>query len=440
MTDKAQKVYPFDETTEKATLASMIFDEKALDLGLTKLTEESYYLSVHKSVFKAIKNLYDIGSEVELISLAEYLNKLEFKEPEVFLSELMESVMTASNISYWCNVLIELQKKRQLLDMLAMSQAMIFTDSAMEAISKIESQIQKIEGGNTQDEFVSIADVVPSIFNDIEKRIVKNNDLIIPTGFDDLDCDLAGGGLRGGQLVYVGAGTSAGKTSFAMTIVFNNPSKRVALFSFEMTRSELAEKFMTMHSGVSSDRILSNKISRHELNTLSLSAGDVSNLKIWMYDRGVNIDTLRLKLKGAIKKYGIQYAVIDYIGLIKKDPKKNTFDNYSEFSSKLKLMAVEFDIPIIAISQFSRDSQKREKDANKKRPILADLKNCGDLENDANIVWLLHEINPDGRMVNSVRDIELIMAKQRAGKLGIYSLQFDTQRTMFLKTTNNARF
>lgn len=436
MSLKTPKIYPFDEGVEKATLASMLFDAKALDCGLNLLSDESFYHGHHKAVYRAIRAIYDKGGEVEMIGVAEYLSEIGFENPEVFISELVESVMTAPNITYWCNILVELHKKRQILDLLATSQAMVYTDPVIDVVAKIEAQMAKIEGGSSKDEFISISDVVPTIFSDIEKRIVKNNDLIIPTGFDTLDCDLAGGGIRAGQLIYVGAGTSAGKTSFAMTIVFNNPSKKVALFSFEMTRTELTEKFMTMQSGVSSDRILSSGISRNELNRLSVAANDVSSLKIWMYDRGLNIDTLRLKLKYAIKKHGIQYAVIDYIGLIKKDGRKTTVDNYSEFSAKLKLMAVEFEIPIIAISQFSRDHQRREN----KRPILADLKNCGDLENDANIVWLLHEVNPEGRMVDSMRDIELIMAKQRAGKLGIYALKFDTQRTMFLKQTSTVGF
>ncbi len=436
-----EKRAPHSVEAEMSVLGSMMLDESALLKAIEILREEDFYIKAHRIIFRAIVDLFEEKSSVDILSVKDKLEKDkklgEIGGPE-YLSTLVEAVITPELVTDHASIVLEKSIYRKVIQVAnsILMQAYSESQSADDLLDFAEHKILEIGTRRVQSGWVKSSDLITSVFDEIAKTMQSGEGVILglPTGFKDLDALTTG--FQPGDLVILASRPSVGKTTFALNIMrYLSIEKKIptAIFSLEMTKEQLAFRLLCMQGRVDAQKIRKGYVDRDDAKKLTEAANKLSRAPIYIDDTAaIPILELKAKARRIVKEAGVKLIVIDYLQLI-QGPRDvdNRQQEISAISRSLKALAKELDITVLALSQLSRAVEQRHD----KRPQLSDLRESGAIEQDADVVLFIHRPELTRRQEEvpeeEKRIAEIIIGKQRNGPIGTVKLVFIKEQLRF---------
>ncbi|PEP87512.1 replicative DNA helicase [Bacillus pseudomycoides] len=416
---------------EQSVLGSIIIEGDLIKD--CQLKPNQFSLPTHQAIFKAIRELEDAESPIDLVTVVEKLDSFINQIGGIqFLVNLAEGVSTTKNFSYHEDLVIEAWKMRHAQEVAGDLYRRLQKDRDISVISNTIDELNAIEETGYSGEF----DLKETLVGLYKKMQIDVGDLTgINTGYNDLNRMTSG--LQTGDLIIVGARPAMGKTAFVLNVAYHAASSdtAVGIFSLEMGEEQLLKRMISSAGNVDATKMKNPKklCNIKDWENISQAMGVINNLPLEIYDKAnvtiqeIYAKTRKLKRKHPDKKV---LMAIDYLQLIVGDPKHrgNRMQEIGEISRKLKLMARELDVCVIALSQLSRAVESRQD----KRPLLSDLRETGQIEQDADLIaFLYREDYYDAETANK-NITEIILAKQRNGPVGTVELAFIKEFSKFI--------
>ena len=440
------KIPPSDLETEEVVLGALLIEPNALATVIDILQPEVFYKEAHQRIFAAILALYPIGEPIDVITVTNYLRKngeIDFIGGPAYIAQLTDRVISAANIEYHARILIEKYIQRKLIEISnnIITEAYDATSDAFDTLNEAENALFQINEQNLRRSFRSMPSVLQVVREQIETAYKNQGEYTgVVSGFYQLD--QLTGGLQPSDLIIIAARPGMGKTAFALSMARNMAVEfgfPIAFFSLEMTAPQLVIRILSAQTQISSERIRKGELDDTEWMTLNEAMNKLSNVKLFLDDTpALSIFELRAKARRLKQAYDIQAIYIDYLQLMtaKIDKNSNREQEIASISRSLKALAKELNIPVIALSQLSRDVEKR---SGTKRPQLSDLRESGAIEQDADIVigiyrpeYYMKEEQVDEDKLAAVKNkAEIILLKHRNGPLGTVNLYFLNQFALF---------
>jgi replicative DNA helicase len=436
------KLPPQNLEAEQSVLGAILLDNSALYKALEVITEEDFYRSAHRKIFNAMLDLFNRNEAIDIITLSDRLkqaNQLEEVGGTSYLTTLVNTVPTSANIRHHSRIVREKALLRGLINSVTEIASMVYEEGlpADDLVDMAEKKIFEISDRRIKASFLSMKDAVKESFEIIEQLYDKKEAITgIPSGFRDLD-ELTTG-FQKGDLVIIGGRPSMGKTAFALNIaqhVAVEMNEPVAIFSLEMSTRQLALRLLCAEARVDSNNVRKGYIKREDIHKLTAAAGRLAEAPIFI-DESSNISVLEMRAKARRLKmeHGLGLVIVDYLQLMKgRGMFERREQEISDISRSLKALAKELDLPVIALSQLNRGVEQRHD----KRPTLADLRESGAIEQDADVIIFLYRDEVYNTKSPEVRgQAEIIVAKQRNGPTDTVKLTFLADSTRFVDSTN----
>ena len=433
MTTAATMVLPHYEEAEASVLGAALLEDDAADLVLGSLDSEDLYNPQHQAVLAAMHTVWDQNRALDIITVSNELRRTNTRGTDVgFVIDLMQSVPTASNVSYYIEIVKEHSRRRQLMR----AANNILHDVSQEKlpiaelIDKAESEVFAVAEKDLGPSLRLTQDLVGCYLEELEAR-AQGNDDAIQFGFMDLDALVPR--LQPGNVVVLAARPSVGKTTLALAIGRNvaTTGRPVAVFSMEMSYEEVLSVLVSMSAKLSDSQVLeTGDISEKDWQALAVAANDIGQLPIAIDDTSSRtLSDIRSACRRLKRQTGdLGLIIVDYLQLMRPAARGDTREQeVAEISRGLKRLADELDAPVLAVSQLNRAVEQRQG----KRPQLADLRESGSLEQDADVVLLLYRddyYNPDSEEANVA---EINVAKNRRGRTGRVKLNYVRSRSRF---------
>ncbi len=435
------RVIPHNINAEQSVIGSMFLTKKALEKGMEVLTEDIFYLDSHSKIFTAMKEVHNKGFSVDLTTVVDELNNRNWLNQiggVEYLTEIIESVPSASNIDEYIKIVEQKAVLRKLID----SATDILTDSydtsndLQEVLEEAEKKIFNVSKSLRSTEFKPISEVLAKNQADLEKLSSNKGDITgIPTGYYELDKITSG--FHPHELIIIAARPGMGKTAIALNLVTNiaiNSKKTVALFNMEMGAEQLTTRMISSVGQVEANKLKTGALEHSDWKRINEAISRLSNTKIFIDDTaGITVGEIRSKCRRlAASPNGLDIVVIDYLTLIQGSSKNgaNRQQEVADISRALKTMAMELNVPVIALSQLSRGIEQRTD----KKPMLSDLRESGAIEQDADIVAFLHCTDEEREKENSL--MEFVIRKHRNGPLKDIPLIFQRGTSTFANVAN----
>jgi len=436
------KKYPYSEEAERYILGCMMLDPSIVDQVLTEITSNDFHVRTNKNVMIAIESLVKNNEPVDQLTVYNELqrtNTLEATGGIDYLYGLLDSVPSVANIEVYLDILHEKTLERKLLEVVNQIGTDILKgdDHINDLLVKSEKQIMDVINGQRVSDFKRIDLLTDSVIEIIEENKNKEGNLVgLDTGYPDLN-NLTSG-FKKNELIILAARPSIGKSTLALNFAANacKNKKHVALFSLEMGHDQLIMRLLSTYSGLPLNKIVSGKITNEEMRLLMQARTTINKFPLYIDQSSTtNLRDIKAKCLKLKKEGHLDFIIIDYLQLLSSGENiRNRVEEVSKISRGLKEMARTFEIPVLALSQLSRNLEQRED----KRPVLADLRESGSIEQDADIVMFLHRETPkkqEGedttRVVKSAKT-ELIIAKNRQGATGSCNLIFKGAQSVFV--------
>ncbi|MDD2332067.1 MAG: replicative DNA helicase [Candidatus Cloacimonetes bacterium] len=430
---------PSDINAESAVLSAMLIDTDVIPKGIERIKETYFYRSAHKIIYRTICELFSESNEIDALILINRLdrnNLLEKAGGVPYINELVDIVVSSANFDYHLDIMIEQARLRQLIissnriiESCYSSAKPVKTiiDEAEQAIFEI-AELPMFQG------FQKVEQISAQVLKMIDEIATSSSHLMgVGSGFSDLD--KITGGFRPGQFIIIAARPAMGKTSFALNIASYaavNLGKKVAIFTMEMAADELVMRLFSSASEVNMDAMLKGSgMTEEKLIRIMQASEALSSRAIYIDDQGTNTPLdIRAKTRRLLAELGgLDLVIIDYLQLMTLSrERENRQQEISEISRALKVVAKDLKIPVVALSQLNRQLENRED----KRPRLADLRESGAIEQDADLVMFLYRDEyyyPETTEKPGIA--ELIIGKNRHGNVGTIELGFTKQYTQF---------
>lgn len=422
----------YDKHLECVILGACLLEPKAFSRIYNLLEEDFLFDNFNKIVFSALKEMFEAGDMIDLITVAHHLRKkkiTEFGDDNVpyLLTGLMEPVVTTAHLEPHCLILRELYVER-MLQRVAHSE---FDGDALEKTIHIQAEIKRALSVQGTDDWQSIGDVMIAL----EKHRVKVKDkelMGVPTGFNTLD--RITGGLQGGQIIVLGARPSVGKSAFIGGIAVNAAQNKfkVGVISLEMPLEQIGARFSSLYSDIEFYKIYQNKcFDSNEEKRLMESMTNIGSLPIFITDKtNVTAGAIRAKAEKLKQRNGLDLLIIDYLQLIETESTNNgnREREIAKLSRSLKLMAMDLNIPVMILCQLNRESDKA---GSNKKPKMSQIRESGSIEQDADVVMLLHRdwkvgIETDAVTGESTKNkANIIVEKNRNGETMDIEINFN---------------
>ncbi|HHT9136852.1 MAG TPA: replicative DNA helicase [Candidatus Wunengus sp. YC60] len=421
-----ERTMPQSIEAEMSVLGAMILDNEVISLVIPLLNKLSFYKTAHQELYQVIVEVYDKGQPIDLVVLREELKKRSLLEKVggvEYLMELEESVPTIGNVEYYANIVREKAIKRNLIEVAATIQKQSFEESAdtEQLLDASERAIFDITQKKFNTASTKLNEILKETFSRIENLHDRQSRLTgLSAGFYDLD-DITCG-LQPSELIIVAARPSMGKTSLVLNIVEHVgvvEKKPAVVFSLEMSAQQVAQNMLCSHARIDAHKLRMGFLDDKQWSDLSYGLGSLSEAPIFIDDTpGLTVLEVRAKARRLKAQYDIQFVAVDYLQLMESSRAENRQQEISIISRGLKSLARELKIPVIAVSQLNRSVETREGH----KPRMSDLRESGSIEQDADVIILLHRDNYyDPEKDNTA---ELIIAKQRNGPTGVVKLAF----------------
>lgn len=438
----AERNIPNSIEAEKAVLGSAFLSKNALQKICDELSPDSFYSEANAKIFETLQELNDNSVPVDITILTNKLNdkKILTQVGNVeYLSEIIDSVPSASNVDYYINIVKEKMIGRKIIETATeiANDAYVSEDSIYDVLDNAEMKMLRIGNMRKTTEFQRIQDVAYREQSNLEKLAEQGTEITgLATGFYEFDKLTAG--LQPNQFVIIAARPAMGKTAFALnlaTYAAMHGEKSVALFNLEMSVEQLANRILQSLGQINGTKMRTGRLEHNDWKRLNEAISRLSDTNLFLDDTpGITIGEIRSKCRRlANSDKGLGLVVIDYLQLITGPLKTagNRQQEVSEISRSLKTMALELGVPVIALAQLSRAVEARED----KRPIMSDLRESGSIEQDADIVSFLYRddyYNKEKRRDDNASITELIIGKNRSGPTKTIELLFRMDTSTFV--------
>ena len=437
-----EKNLPNNLEAEESVLGACFLSKYALQKASENLTEESFYSERNAKIFSTMLSLQDEKTPIDLTTVTTYLkNKKELNDVGgvEYLTEVMNFVPTASNVDYYIKTVEETAILRNLIETATdiASEGYRTDETVNEILDNSEKKILNIVKNRKSSEFRTMKDVLAKTQSDLE-RLSKRKEPItgLATGWYELDRITTG--LHENELIIIAARPAMGKTAFALNLathVAMTQDKSVAVFNLEMSAEQLAQRIISSVGQLDGFKLRTGQLMNNDWKRISEAVSQLSDTSLVIDDTpGITIGEIRAKCRRlASSEKGLSLIVIDYLQLISggKNYGANRQQEVSDISRSLKTLAMELNVPIIALSQLSRSVESREE----KRPMMSDLRESGSIEQDADIVMFLYRddyYNKEARTEDNNSISELIIGKHRNGPTATIELLFKKNTSTFL--------
>ena len=408
----------YDEEIEKVILYYIIFEKEELSLN-----EKDFFLQKHKQIYKAIRELKEKKEEVSIFSIKE---KIKGDNVLEYLSDLGKYIFGTS-VEYAYKKLKDLSKKRELLEVAKEIEKNVTDEEAENYIEKTIKRLTDINSeGQKEKNFI---DMVVETANEIEKKILQGANFQNPylTGIFDLDA--VTNGLHPEEFTVIGARPGIGKTTLALQIASKIAEKNipVGIISLEMSDTQLIQKIISREANVDSNKLRLGNLDNNEQDKISLAIGEITTKPFFINTRARSIQDIELYARRLKNKNDLGLLIVDYLQLVKSKNKFNSREQeVAEISRSLKLLSLELQIPIIGLCQLNRNAARTT------IPTLADLRESGAIEQDADNVIFLYKENDEDEEPKMVENVVLDLQKQRAGGLTKVVVRFDKKTSRFM--------
>lgn len=431
---------PQNLEAEQAVLGAILLDNEAIHRALEILRADDFYRADHRRIFRAMVEMSEAqgGQQViDLITLSAALRQRNELEPvggASYLASLASNVPTAANVAYHARLIREKAILRELIKKATeiVERGLDGTETADKLLDDAEESIFAISDQSLQQAFVPMSEIVASTFTRIDEMIQHKGVTGVPTGFKDLDSRISG--FQAGNLIIVAGRPATGKTAFALNIAAHvavEQRRRVAIFSIEMSTEELGIRMVCSEARVDSHKLREGHRSHEDADRLGVAGNRLINAPIVIDDSGqMTVNMIRAKARRLkADRGGLDLLIVDYLQLMRgRQDTERREQEVSEISRGLKTLAKELKIPVIAVSQLNRAVEQRDRG----RPRLADLRESGALEQDADVVIFLYhneKYNPETTEKKGIT--EVIVEKNRNGPTTMVEMHFSARFTRF---------
>ena len=416
-----------NDEAEVATIGAVLIDPEAMQDIATLVQPEDFYKGAHQRIFEAARSLYNRGQSIDLITLVEELRSkgtLEQCGGPAYVSRLTSSVPTSANVEYYARIVRASSIRRTLARVSQEIIAQAHDDSAEISLilEEAERKIFEISDRNQTGTYYPAKDIVKQTFEAIEKHYHSKTEYTgIPSGFKELDQLTMG--FQNSEFVVIGARPSVGKTAFALTVAANISIRQkipVGFFSLEMSSMAIMQRLLSMEARLDSQRMRTGMLSPADFSRITEACGRLYEAPLYISDSpDLKLLDLRAQARRMKSHQDVKIIFVDYITLISSENRDlPRHEQIAEVSRSLKALARELNMPVIALSQVRRETEG-------KKPTLADLRESGSIEQDADVVIFIHteDLRAEVREIN--------VAKQRNGPVGDIALSFLAKYTKF---------
>jgi replicative DNA helicase len=430
-----ERTPPHDTLAEQSTLGGMLLSKDAVADVIESIRGTDFYVPKHELIFEAILTLYSHGEPTDVIAVTDELIKtgdLQRAGGADYLHTLTSIVPTAANAGYYATIVSERALLRRLVEAGTRIVQMGYAGQgeATELVNSAQAEIYSVTGAETAEDYVPLTIAVDAAVEEIEAARGRDGSMTgIPTGFAQLD-ELTNG-LHGGQMIVVAARPAMGKSTLALDFARAAAIKHdmpTIFFSLEMGRSEIAMRLMSAEGAIPLQNMRKGTLDQRDWTTVAATRGRINDAPFYIDDSpNMTLVEIRAKCRRLKQRVGLKMVIIDYLQLMTSGKKvESRQQEVSEFSRALKLLAKELQVPVIALSQLNRGSEQRTD----KRPQVSDLRESGSIEQDADMVMLLHR---DSVYDKEVRpgEADLIVAKHRNGPTATIEIAFQGHFSRF---------
>ena len=429
------RVPPQSVEAEESVIGAILLSADAANQVMDKLVPEDFYVPANQSIFEAILNLYNANQPIDAITVSEALRRsgeLERVGGISYVTGLINTVPSASNVEYYAAIVEEHSLRRNLMHAGALVHdlALQIDTDVIEVIDRAEQRVLAVAERRVGNTMIAVGPLLQMALEQIELLEAHGSEVTgLSTGFRDLDKKLAG--LQKANLLIIASRPSMGKSALATNIATNvaQAGNTVALFSLEMSKEEVVQRILCSVGRVDSMKLRSGQLGPNLWPKVVDAASRIYKAPIFVDDSSVaTVTDIRAKCRRLQRKHGLSLVVVDYLQLMQGTTRENRQQEISEISRGLKNLARELSVPIVAASQLNRSLEARED----KRPRLADLRESGALEQDADVVMFIyrHEYyHPEDLEKKGMAEIHI--AKHRAGATGLVEMTFLPEFTRF---------
>lgn len=434
---KIEEILPYNFLAERLVLGSILTNPEAIIIVSQHLNIESFYLKAHQIIYKGTLVLYGKGQKVDYITLITWLqdNKLtDYIKDLSLIADFVNQVITIGYLEDYLALIYEKYLRRLLIDLgYGIIESGYSTEIPLEKIfSKIEQKLFLLNDQKQKKVFSTSAEILTQILEEIKQKLKTAKLPGLLSSFSDLDAITQG--FHNSDLIIIAGRPSMGKTAFSLTLAKNIATKfsnKIVFFSLEMTKQQLFYRLLSTETLISQTKLRSGRISREEWVQINNAITTLSNLSLYIDDTpNITVSEMHFKIKRLKqeKEQPLGAVFIDYLQLLEDIEKKdNRVQELSKITRSLKKLARELNVPIIVMSQLSRNVETRIN----KRPMLSDLRESGSIEQDADIVMMLYRDEYYNSNTLEKNIIEIILAKHRNGPVGTAKLKFNPQYLYF---------
>ena len=428
---------PHSVEAEQAVLGSMLIDPRCVSEVIDKLRPDDFYLQQNREIYETIYSMFNYSLTIDPVTVLEHMKQNGYyddSQSRGYILQLMDTTPTAANVGEYIGILKDKTLLRRVAEAAGDLTAMVQqgTGTGQDVLEAAEQRIYAIRQGRASQGLVPISSVIIDVYDRLEE--LAASDRAIPglsTGLRDLDRAISG--LNNSDLILLAARPGMGKTSMALNILLDagkKSGKKVAFFSLEMSREQLALRLISSECFVDNKKLVTGKLSDSDWESVAAAADALNRSTILIDDdSGITVADISAKCR-RVENLGL--IVIDYLQLMQSAGGKtrngeNRQQVVSDISRSLKIMAKELNVPVLCLSQLSRANESRQD----KRPMLSDLRESGAIEQDADIVLFLYREGYYNRDSENPNLAECIIAKNRHGETGMVELQWTPEFTTF---------
>ncbi|MBS1546347.1 MAG: replicative DNA helicase [Bacteroidetes bacterium] len=441
---EAGKLPPQAPELEQAVLGAMMLEKNAVNEAIDILQPESFYNDAHRRIFAAIQHLFRTDQAIDILTVTQELKKraeLELVGGAFYISQLTNRVASSANVQFHARIISQKHIMREMIRISADTIRDAYDEGTdvFELLDRTEQEMFAVTSGNLKRNYEPMSDLIQGAIEQIEQSKNKGGGISgVPTGFTQLDKLTAG--WQPSDMIIVAARPAMGKTAFVLSMARNiavEHKRPVAVFSLEMSSTQLVTRLIASESGISSEKLRKGELNDQEFNILHQHIARLANAPIFIDDTpALNIFELRAKCRRLKSQHNVELIIIDYLQLMTSGGEGtrggNREQEISTISRSIKSIAKELNVPIIALSQLSRAVETRSGD---KRPMLSDLRESGAIEQDADLVCFLYRPEYykllEDEHGSTLGIGEVIVAKHRNGAIDNVRLRFISELAKF---------
>jgi replicative DNA helicase len=434
---------PQDLEAEQSVLGGMLLSKDAIADVVETLRPQDFYKPAHETIYDAVLDLYGRGEPADPVTVAAELTKrgeLARIGGAPYLHTLIASVPTAANAGYYARIVRERAILRRLVEAGTRIVQLGYTESGDvdSAVDRAQAEIYHVTDARTSEDYLPLSQIMEGTLDELEAISTRGGTLAgVPTGFSDLDS--LTNGLHPGQLVVIAARPGLGKSTVALDFARAASIKHglaSVFFSLEMTRNEITMRLLSAEARVPLHHMRTGSMSDDDWNKLARKMSEVASAPLFIDDSpNMNMMEIRAKCRRLKQRHDLRLVVVDYLQLMSSGRRvESRQQEVAEFSRSLKLLAKELEVPVVALSQLNRGPEQRTD----KRPMLADLRESGSIEQDSDVVMLLHREDAYERESPRAGEADFIIAKHRNGPTAVVTVAFQGHYSRFVDMASSS--